>query len=74
MLPISDTRSLARFCDGLRGADFIAVDTEFIRERTDWPNLSLVQSRARRRPGDRRLCRFGLPDESLRDEVAQPAR
>src|SRR6516165_11757786 len=43
MLPISDTRSLARFCDGLRGADFIAVDTEFMRERTYWPILCLVQ-------------------------------
>jgi ribonuclease D len=43
MPPISDTRTLARFCDGLRGADFIAVDTEFMRERTYWPILCLVQ-------------------------------
>ena len=43
MLPISDTRSLARFCESLRGADFIAVDTEFMRERTYWPILCLVQ-------------------------------
>ena len=43
MPTISDTRSLARFCDSLRGADFIAVDTEFMRERTYWPILCLAQ-------------------------------
>ena len=43
MPTISDTLSLARFCDSLRGADFIAVDTEFMRERTYWPILCLVQ-------------------------------
>src|SRR5271155_6275672 len=43
MLTIADTLSLARFCEGLRGAGFVAVDTEFMRERTYWPILCLVQ-------------------------------
>ncbi len=40
---ISDTRSLAEVCDRLRGTDFVTVDTEFMRERTFWPKLCLVQ-------------------------------
>jgi ribonuclease D len=43
MMVISDTAALARFCDEQRGTSFIAVDTEFMRERTYWPILCLVQ-------------------------------
>ncbi|MBW7849507.1 MAG: ribonuclease D [Rhodospirillales bacterium] len=43
MNPITDTASLAAFCERLRTAPFITVDTEFIRERTYWPVLCLVQ-------------------------------
>jgi ribonuclease D len=43
MLIIADTPSLARFCEDLRGAEFVTVDTEFMRERTYWPILCLVQ-------------------------------
>jgi ribonuclease D len=40
---ITETDALARFCDRQRGASFVAVDTEFMRERTYWPILCLVQ-------------------------------
>lgn len=40
---ISDTAALAAFCDRLRAADFITVDTEFMRETTYWAKLCLVQ-------------------------------
>lgn len=43
MEPIADTESLAAFCDRLKTADFITVDTEFVRERTYWPQLCLIQ-------------------------------
>jgi len=43
MILIADTDSLARFCTSLTGADFVTVDTEFMRERTYWPKLCLVQ-------------------------------
>jgi len=43
MMVISDTAALARFCDEQRGTSFVAVDTEFMRERTYWPILCLVQ-------------------------------
>jgi ribonuclease D len=40
---VNDTETLAAFCQRLAGSDFIAVDTEFMRERTYWPRLCLVQ-------------------------------
>jgi ribonuclease D len=43
MTVISDTEALSRFCDRQRGASFVAVDTEFMRERTYWPILCLAQ-------------------------------
>jgi len=43
MTLISDTPELTRFCGELAGCEFIAVDTEFMRERTYWPKLCLVQ-------------------------------
>ena len=41
---ISDTDSLAAACADLSQADFIAVDTEFMRETTFWPKLCLIQA------------------------------
>ncbi|MBV9859138.1 MAG: ribonuclease D [Alphaproteobacteria bacterium] len=40
---ITDTDALAAFCARQREAEFLAVDTEFMRERTYWPILCLVQ-------------------------------
>ncbi len=40
---ISDNEHLRRFCETLAGSEFVAVDTEFMRERTYWPKLCLVQ-------------------------------
>ncbi|MBL8697390.1 MAG: ribonuclease D [Alphaproteobacteria bacterium] len=40
---IADSETLAAFCARNRGADFITVDTEFMRERTFWPQLCLIQ-------------------------------
>jgi ribonuclease D len=40
---ITDTESLAAFCDRLKGEEFITVDTEFMRETTYWSKLCLVQ-------------------------------
>ncbi len=43
MTLISKTAELAAFCDRQAGADFIALDTEFMRDTTYWPKLCLVQ-------------------------------
>src|SRR5262249_10110454 len=54
---ITDTESLAAFCGRMKGADFITVDTEFMRETTYWAKLCLVQ--------------VGGPDEAV--SMAPPA-
>ena len=40
---ITTTDDLAAFCKPLAHAEFVAVDTEFMRERTYWPKLCLAQ-------------------------------
>jgi ribonuclease D len=40
---ITDTESLRSLCDRLAKSEFVAVDTEFMRENTFWPDLCLVQ-------------------------------
>lgn len=43
MTVITDSATLAEFCERQEAADFVAIDTEFMRERTYWPILCLVQ-------------------------------
>jgi len=40
---ITTTTALAALCDRLRTEAFVTVDTEFMRERTYWPELCVVQ-------------------------------
>lgn len=43
---ITKTADLEAFRQELAGADFVAVDTEFMRETTYWPKLCLIQAAA----------------------------
>ena len=43
MTLITQTAALAAFCQRQSGAEFVAVDTEFMRDKTYWPQLCLVQ-------------------------------
>ena len=43
MTVIIDSVSLATLCDKLSKEPFICIDTEFIREKTYWPKLCLIQ-------------------------------
>ena len=40
---VTDTETLAALCSRLAQADFVTVDTEFMRESTYYPDLCLVQ-------------------------------
>jgi ribonuclease D len=40
---ITDSESLAALCERLARSPFVAVDTEFMRENTYWPDLCLFQ-------------------------------
>lgn len=44
---IADSRALADLCNALAGSDWLAVDTEFLRERTYRARLCLVQIASR---------------------------
>ncbi len=43
MSVITDTKSLAAICDKLAKNDFLTIDTEFLRDKTYYPRLCLVQ-------------------------------
>ena len=43
MMLISDSPTLVTFCENLAGAPYIAIDTEFVRERTYYAQLALIQ-------------------------------
>ncbi len=43
MQTITTTPELAALCETLSRSDYVAVDTEFLREQTFWPLLCLIQ-------------------------------
>lgn len=43
MMLISDSPTLSAFCKNLAGVPYIAIDTEFVRERTYYAQLALIQ-------------------------------
>ena len=46
MQVITTTNELAKFSKALRDQPYVAVDTEFMREKTYWPILCLIQAAA----------------------------
>ena len=40
---ITESALLTQYCDSWRNAEYVTVDTEFMREHTYWPKLCLIQ-------------------------------
>ena len=40
---IDTAEALTAFCDAIKDSEWITVDTEFIREKTYYPKLCLIQ-------------------------------
>lgn len=59
---ITNTTDLQALCAEYRAAPYVAVDTEFMRERTYWPILCLVQ-----------IARPPLPGETAEEHEARGA-
>ncbi len=43
VISIDSVSALEQFCSGLRGAEWLALDTEFLREKTYFPKFCLLQ-------------------------------
>ena len=70
---ITDTRALAAFCLRLADASYITVDTEFMRERTYWSRLCLVQVAGPEEAGAIDALAEGIDLDPLFDLLADPA-
>ena len=52
MRTITTTEDLAAFCEAARAAPYVTIDTEFLRERTYWSKLCLIQMALPGKDGD----------------------
>jgi ribonuclease D len=52
MRTITTTEDLAAFCEAARAAPYVTIDTEFLRERTYWAKLCLIQMALPGRDGE----------------------
>ena len=52
MRTITTTDELAAFCEAAKSAPYVTIDTEFLRERTYWSKLCLIQMALPGKDGD----------------------
>ena len=70
---ITETEALAALCARLRQERFVTVDTEFMRERTYWPELCLVQLAGDHEVAEVDALAPGLDLAPLGELLADPA-
>lgn len=70
---ITETDALAALCARLRTEAFVTVDTEFMRERTYWPELCLVQLAGENEVAEVDTLAPGLDLAPLGELLADPA-
>ena len=70
---IKDTESLTALCARLRAEPFVAIDTEFMRERTYYPELCVVQLGGERDVAVIDALAPGIELKSLGELLADPA-
>jgi ribonuclease D len=70
---ITETEDLAALCARLRQERFVTVDTEFMRERTYWPELCLVQLAGETEVAEVDALAPGLDLAPLGELLADPA-
>ncbi len=73
MTVLTEPADVAAFCDRLGAEPFVAVDTEFMRERTYWSRLCLVQLAGRDEAAAIDPMAEGVGLQPLFDLLADPA-
>ncbi|MEM7023118.1 MAG: ribonuclease D, partial [Pseudomonadota bacterium] len=73
MTLLTKTRDLAEFCAELAQEPYVTLDTEFMRDRTYWPKLCLVQLAGRHRHAAVDPLAPGLDLAPLLELMANPA-
>ncbi|MEM9441819.1 MAG: ribonuclease D [Pseudomonadota bacterium] len=72
MTLLTTTAELKELCNELAGEDYVTIDTEFMRDRTYWPKLCLVQIAGRSRFAAIDPMAEGIDLQPLFDLLADP--
>ena len=67
MRTITTTEDLAAFCAAAKDHPYVTIDTEFLRERTYWSKLCLIQMALPGKTGDAVLVDVNLLQIQLQD-------